>query len=133
MSLKLEGSFVAIVTPFKNGGKEVDYEALGKLVEFQIANGTYLSFPSSLKIIYTNNAFVTIQTLLFLFLQQIHIYSFTPFLSHSLPVTFRSSLQFLFSPLLPLIKEKETESCQQGPQARHPHSLTKSTNASSRK
>jgi len=39
-SLKLEGSFVAIVTPFKNGGVEVDYEALGKLVEFQIANGT---------------------------------------------------------------------------------------------
>eukprot|EP00026_Physarum_polycephalum_P012852 Phypoly_transcript_13193.p1 GENE.Phypoly_transcript_13193~~Phypoly_transcript_13193.p1 ORF type:complete len:299 (+),score=57.06 Phypoly_transcript_13193:116-1012(+) len=40
MSLKLEGSFVAIVTPFKDNGKEVDYESLGKLVEFQISNGT---------------------------------------------------------------------------------------------
>jgi len=40
MTLSLEGSFVAIVTPFKNGGKEVDYEALGRLVEFQISNGT---------------------------------------------------------------------------------------------
>jgi len=40
MTLKLEGSHVAIVTPFKNGGKEVDYETLDKLVEFQIANGT---------------------------------------------------------------------------------------------
>jgi len=40
MTLKLEGSFVAIVTPFKDNGKEVDYESLGKLVEFQIANGT---------------------------------------------------------------------------------------------
>jgi len=40
MPLKLEGSFVAIVTPFKDGGKEVDYDSLGKLVEFQLANGT---------------------------------------------------------------------------------------------
>jgi dihydrodipicolinate synthase/N-acetylneuraminate lyase len=44
MSLKLEGSFVAIVTPFKDNGKEVDYESLGKLVEFQIANGTYQTY-----------------------------------------------------------------------------------------
>jgi len=41
MSLKLEGSFVAIVTPFTGeGGKEVDYATLVKLVEFQIAAGT---------------------------------------------------------------------------------------------
>jgi len=33
-----EGSFVAIVTPFKNG--KVDEKALRELVEFQIANGT---------------------------------------------------------------------------------------------
>lgn len=41
MSLKLEGSFVAIVTPFTEDGKAVDYAALEKLVEFQIAAGTY--------------------------------------------------------------------------------------------
>lgn len=41
MALKLEGSYVAIVTPFKDGGKEVDYDSLEKLVEFQISNGTY--------------------------------------------------------------------------------------------
>jgi len=40
MGLKLEGSFVAIVTPFSEGGKRVDYEALERLVEFQIAAGT---------------------------------------------------------------------------------------------
>ncbi len=33
-----EGSFVAIVTPFKNGA--VDEDALRRLIEFQIANGT---------------------------------------------------------------------------------------------
>ena len=33
-----EGSFVAIVTPFKNG--EVDAAALRDLIEFHIANGT---------------------------------------------------------------------------------------------
>lgn len=32
------GSFTAIVTPFKNN--KVDYDKLGELVEFQIANGT---------------------------------------------------------------------------------------------
>ena len=32
------GSIVALITPFKNG--EVDYEALGKLIEFHIDNGT---------------------------------------------------------------------------------------------
>jgi len=36
--LQLEGSIVAIVTPFRNG--QVDYEALGRLIEFQIENGT---------------------------------------------------------------------------------------------
>jgi len=40
MSLELEGSFVAIVTPFSKDGKEVDYATLEKLVEFQIAAGT---------------------------------------------------------------------------------------------
>lgn len=34
----LQGSYVALVTPFKNGG--VDYSALEKLIEFQIENGT---------------------------------------------------------------------------------------------
>ena len=33
-----EGSFVAIVTPFKNG--KVDAEALKGLIEFHIKNGT---------------------------------------------------------------------------------------------
>ncbi len=36
--MKLEGSMVAIVTPFSGG--EVDYDALGELIEFQIAGGT---------------------------------------------------------------------------------------------
>ncbi|HIP42543.1 MAG TPA: 4-hydroxy-tetrahydrodipicolinate synthase [Aquifex aeolicus] len=33
-----EGSIVALITPFKNG--EVDYEALGNLIEFHVKNGT---------------------------------------------------------------------------------------------
>lgn len=36
--MKLEGSMVALVTPFSNG--EVDYDTLRKLIEFQIENGT---------------------------------------------------------------------------------------------
>lgn len=41
MGIKLEGSFVAIVTPFKGEeAREVDYEALDSLIEFQIQNGT---------------------------------------------------------------------------------------------
>ncbi len=36
--LVFEGAAVAIVTPFKNGS--VDYDALGKLIEFQITNKT---------------------------------------------------------------------------------------------
>ena len=35
---KLQGSMVAIVTPFADG--RVDYEAMAKLIEFQIAGGT---------------------------------------------------------------------------------------------
>lgn len=35
----LQGSYVALVTPFKNGG--IDYSALEALIEFQIANGTH--------------------------------------------------------------------------------------------
>jgi 4-hydroxy-tetrahydrodipicolinate synthase len=33
-----EGSIVALITPFKEG--EVDYEALGKLIDFHVDNGT---------------------------------------------------------------------------------------------
>ncbi len=36
--MKLEGSMVALVTPFSAG--EVDYDAFGRLIEFQIENGT---------------------------------------------------------------------------------------------
>jgi 4-hydroxy-tetrahydrodipicolinate synthase len=40
---KLRGSFVAIVTPFKDG--EVDWEGLEKLIEFQIEGGTNVIVP----------------------------------------------------------------------------------------
>jgi 4-hydroxy-tetrahydrodipicolinate synthase len=36
--MKLEGSMVALITPFK--GDQVDYDALGKLIDFQIDGGT---------------------------------------------------------------------------------------------
>ncbi len=36
--MRLEGSMVALVTPFANG--EVDYDAMGRLIEFQIEGGT---------------------------------------------------------------------------------------------
>ncbi len=36
--MKLQGSMVALVTPFSAG--EVDYDAFGRLIEFQIENGT---------------------------------------------------------------------------------------------
>ncbi len=36
--MKLEGSMVALVTPFKGG--QVDFDALGRLIEFQIDSGT---------------------------------------------------------------------------------------------
>jgi len=36
----LKGSVIALITPFKNNGKEVDYESLGKLIDYQIENGT---------------------------------------------------------------------------------------------
>jgi 4-hydroxy-tetrahydrodipicolinate synthase len=36
--VNLAGSFVALVTPFRNG--EVDWDSLGRLVDFQIAGGT---------------------------------------------------------------------------------------------
>ena len=36
--MKLEGSMVAMITPFANG--QVDYDALGRLIDFQIDNGT---------------------------------------------------------------------------------------------
>lgn len=43
MTLKLRGSMVALVTPFKNG--RVDEAALKRLVEFHIANGTSVLVP----------------------------------------------------------------------------------------
>lgn len=36
--MKLEGSMVALVTPFANG--EVDYDALGRLIDFQLDGGS---------------------------------------------------------------------------------------------
>ena len=36
--IKLEGSMVALITPFT--GDQVDYDALGKLIDFQIDGGT---------------------------------------------------------------------------------------------
>jgi len=36
----LRGSIIALITPFKNGGREVDYEALKRLIDYQIENGT---------------------------------------------------------------------------------------------
>ena len=36
--LKLEGSMVALVTPFRNGA--VDFDAMGRLIDFQLENGT---------------------------------------------------------------------------------------------
>lgn len=41
--MKLEGSMVALVTPFADGA--VDFDALGRLIEFQIANGTQGLIP----------------------------------------------------------------------------------------
>lgn len=35
---KYQGSMVALITPFKNG--KVDIEALERMVEFHVANGT---------------------------------------------------------------------------------------------
>jgi 4-hydroxy-tetrahydrodipicolinate synthase len=42
-TLKLQGSMVAIVTPFKGG--QVDWDALGRLIDFQLANGTQGLIP----------------------------------------------------------------------------------------
>ncbi len=36
--IKLEGSMVALVTPFRGG--EVDFDAMGRLIDFQLAGGT---------------------------------------------------------------------------------------------
>jgi 4-hydroxy-tetrahydrodipicolinate synthase len=41
--VKLEGSMVAIVTPFTGGN--VDWDALGRLIEFQLAGGTQCIVP----------------------------------------------------------------------------------------
>lgn len=39
----LKGSFVAIITPFKNG--EINFDKLGELIEFHIKNGTHGILP----------------------------------------------------------------------------------------
>lgn len=39
-SFTLKGSVIALITPFRNNGKEVDYESLAKLIDYQIENGT---------------------------------------------------------------------------------------------
>ncbi len=36
----VKGSVIALITPFKNNGKEVDYEGLARLIDYQIENGT---------------------------------------------------------------------------------------------
>jgi len=36
----IRGSVIAMITPFKNNGKEVDYESFKKLIDYQIENGT---------------------------------------------------------------------------------------------
>ena len=36
----IKGSVIALITPFRNNGKEVDYEGLKKLIDYQIENGT---------------------------------------------------------------------------------------------
>ena len=41
--LKLEGSMVALVTPFADG--EIDFDALGRLIEYQLDNGTQGLIP----------------------------------------------------------------------------------------
>ena len=41
--MQLEGSMVAMVTPFRDG--QVDYEALGRFIDFQIDNGTQAMVP----------------------------------------------------------------------------------------
>ena len=42
-NIKLEGSMVALVTPFRDG--EVDWDALGRLIDFQLDNGTQGLIP----------------------------------------------------------------------------------------
>ena len=41
--MKLQGSIVALITPFKNG--KIDFKALSKLVDFHIENGTNAILP----------------------------------------------------------------------------------------
>jgi len=36
----IRGSVIALITPFRNNGKEVDYDSLRKLIDYQIENGT---------------------------------------------------------------------------------------------
>ena len=39
MTLKLQGTFTALVTPFTEDGSAVDYDKLRELVEWQIQEG----------------------------------------------------------------------------------------------
>lgn len=41
--MKIEGAMVALVTPFKNG--QVDWDALGRVIDFQLANGNQGLIP----------------------------------------------------------------------------------------
>ena len=158
MTIKLEGSFVAIVTPFKQEGREVDYEALDKLVEFQIANGTYPesqqhSFIESYQLLsITLIIHSSFPRLLFILLILYHIKSY--FLHYNvtniIPIYTSIKPHILFSPLVvppflfllfppplpsPLISpfdnNQEMVLCQQGPQERRPPSLMRSTCRSS--
>ena len=38
--MKFEGSYVALITPFKNNGMELDEDKLRELVNYHIENGT---------------------------------------------------------------------------------------------
>lgn len=40
VDINLKGMGVALITPFKEEDESVDYEALGRLVDFQLQNGT---------------------------------------------------------------------------------------------
>ncbi len=36
----IQGSVIAMITPFKNNGREVDYDSFKRLIDYQIENGT---------------------------------------------------------------------------------------------
>ena len=52
--INLKGMGVALITPFKED-ESVDYEALGKLVDYQVQNGTdYLVVLGTTCLLYTS-------------------------------------------------------------------------------